>query len=178
MDEASAGEYIVCFDPLDGSSNIDAGVSIGSIFGIYKRTETGPATAEEALRGYGRALEQLLLSGTVGLGAYFPLCLTSPAAASGAAASGAHGKDGAAMVAEVAGGPPPAAASLHAKLVARGAPPPFLISSSPEAASLAASLLTNRAADWDEAVEKQPLICIVRMVFKVSVFSQKPFVQA
>lgn len=50
MDEASAGEYIVCFDPLDGSSNIDAGVSIGSIFGIYKRTETGPATAEEALR--------------------------------------------------------------------------------------------------------------------------------
>lgn len=30
------GEYIVTFDPLDGSSNIDADVNIGSIFGIYK----------------------------------------------------------------------------------------------------------------------------------------------
>lgn len=32
----SVGTYAVVFDPLDGSSNIDAGVSIGSIFGIYK----------------------------------------------------------------------------------------------------------------------------------------------
>ena len=31
------GKYIVCFDPLDGSSNIDCLVSIGSIFGIWKR---------------------------------------------------------------------------------------------------------------------------------------------
>lgn len=30
------GKYIVCFDPLDGSSNIDCLVSIGSIFGIFK----------------------------------------------------------------------------------------------------------------------------------------------
>eukprot|EP00004_Rigifila_ramosa_P006214 TRINITY_DN16891_c0_g1_i1.p1 TRINITY_DN16891_c0_g1~~TRINITY_DN16891_c0_g1_i1.p1 ORF type:complete len:364 (+),score=70.18 TRINITY_DN16891_c0_g1_i1:41-1093(+) len=30
------GPYAVCFDPLDGSSNIDAGVSIGSIFAIFK----------------------------------------------------------------------------------------------------------------------------------------------
>lgn len=28
--------YSVVFDPLDGSSNIDSGVSIGTIFGIYK----------------------------------------------------------------------------------------------------------------------------------------------
>jgi hypothetical protein len=26
----------VVFDPLDGSSNIDAGVNVGTIFGIYK----------------------------------------------------------------------------------------------------------------------------------------------
>ncbi|XP_050538627.1 fructose-1,6-bisphosphatase 1 [Daktulosphaira vitifoliae] len=32
------GKYIVCFDPLDGSSNIDCLVSIGSIFGIFKKT--------------------------------------------------------------------------------------------------------------------------------------------
>ena len=28
--------YAVCFDPLDGSSNIDAGVNVGSIFSIFK----------------------------------------------------------------------------------------------------------------------------------------------
>jgi len=32
----SKGHYLAVFDPLDGSSNIDANVSIGSIFGIYK----------------------------------------------------------------------------------------------------------------------------------------------
>jgi fructose-1,6-bisphosphatase I len=31
------GNYIVAFDPLDGSSNIDANVSIGSIFSIWRR---------------------------------------------------------------------------------------------------------------------------------------------
>jgi fructose-1,6-bisphosphatase I len=31
------GNYILLFDPLDGSSNIDANISIGTIFGIYKR---------------------------------------------------------------------------------------------------------------------------------------------
>lgn len=30
-------KYVVSFDPLDGSSNIEANVSIGSIFGIWKR---------------------------------------------------------------------------------------------------------------------------------------------
>jgi fructose-1,6-bisphosphatase I len=30
------GQYCVVFDPLDGSSNIDAGVNVGTIFGIYK----------------------------------------------------------------------------------------------------------------------------------------------
>lgn len=31
------GNYVVCMDPLDGSSNIDVNVSIGSIFSIYRR---------------------------------------------------------------------------------------------------------------------------------------------
>lgn len=34
------GKYIVCFDPLDGSSNIDCLVSIGTIFAIYKKVQT------------------------------------------------------------------------------------------------------------------------------------------
>ncbi|MGE3707723.1 MAG: class 1 fructose-1,6-bisphosphatase, partial [Vicinamibacterales bacterium] len=41
-------KYIVCMDPLDGSSNIDVNVSIGTIFSIYRRTSTdGPVTAED-----------------------------------------------------------------------------------------------------------------------------------
>jgi len=31
------GNYVVCFDPLDGSSNIDCLVTIGSIFGVWKK---------------------------------------------------------------------------------------------------------------------------------------------
>lgn len=33
------GKYVVCFDPLDGSSNIDCLVSIGTIFGIYRKVK-------------------------------------------------------------------------------------------------------------------------------------------
>jgi fructose-1,6-bisphosphatase I len=34
---AKQGKYVVLFDPLDGSSNIDVNVSIGTIFSIYRR---------------------------------------------------------------------------------------------------------------------------------------------
>ncbi|XP_056288469.1 fructose-1,6-bisphosphatase 1-like isoform X2 [Pseudoliparis swirei] len=44
------GKYIVCFDPLDGSSNIDCLVSIGTIFGIYKKTGDGEPTEKDALQ--------------------------------------------------------------------------------------------------------------------------------
>jgi len=45
------GKYIVYFDPLDGSSNIDCLVSIGSIFGIAKKPDdwTGPITKEACM---------------------------------------------------------------------------------------------------------------------------------
>lgn len=47
---AKHGRYIVCFDPLDGSSNIDCLVSIGSIFGIYRRDEEeGPVSEKDCL---------------------------------------------------------------------------------------------------------------------------------
>ena len=35
------GKYVINFDPLDGSSNIDADVSIGSIFSIFRRVSVG-----------------------------------------------------------------------------------------------------------------------------------------
>jgi len=45
-------KYICMFDPLDGSGNIDVNVSIGTIFGIYRRvTERGtPVTKEDFLQ--------------------------------------------------------------------------------------------------------------------------------
>jgi fructose-1,6-bisphosphatase I len=33
------GSYILVYDPLDGSSNIDTNISIGTIFGIYRRLD-------------------------------------------------------------------------------------------------------------------------------------------
>jgi fructose-1,6-bisphosphatase I len=35
------GEYLLLFDPLDGSSNIDVNVSIGTIFSVLKKPENG-----------------------------------------------------------------------------------------------------------------------------------------
>ena len=41
-------KYIVCMDPLDGSSNIDYNVSVGSIFSIYRRiTPRGESVKNE-----------------------------------------------------------------------------------------------------------------------------------
>ncbi len=45
------GKYVVLFDPLDGSSNIDTNVSIGTIFAVLRRTDpTSPPSVNEALR--------------------------------------------------------------------------------------------------------------------------------
>lgn len=50
-DKFATGDYVLLFDPLDGSSNIDANVSIGSIWSIYRRaTEPGNASLEDLLR--------------------------------------------------------------------------------------------------------------------------------
>jgi len=51
------GRYVVAMDPLDGSSNIDVNVSIGSIFSIYEAGETGAASvmrpvSEQLAGGY------------------------------------------------------------------------------------------------------------------------------
>src|SRR5690242_19958980 len=39
IDRSAGGKYIVVFDPLDGSSNIDVNVSVGTIFSILRRPE-------------------------------------------------------------------------------------------------------------------------------------------
>ncbi|GAB2828456.1 class 1 fructose-bisphosphatase [Comamonas piscis] len=40
------GEYLLMFDPLDGSSNIDVNVSIGTIFSVLKKPEGHPGVTE------------------------------------------------------------------------------------------------------------------------------------
>jgi fructose-1,6-bisphosphatase I len=41
------GEYLLLFDPLDGSSNIDVNVSIGTIFSVLKKTEGSQGVTEQ-----------------------------------------------------------------------------------------------------------------------------------
>jgi fructose-1,6-bisphosphatase I len=41
------GEYLLLFDPLDGSSNIDVNVSIGTIFSVLKKPEGAPGVSEK-----------------------------------------------------------------------------------------------------------------------------------
>ncbi|WP_419161074.1 class 1 fructose-bisphosphatase [Candidatus Palauibacter sp.] len=36
------GPYIIAFDPLDGSSNIDVNISVGTIFSVYRKRSDGP----------------------------------------------------------------------------------------------------------------------------------------
>lgn len=44
------GRYAVCTDPIDGSSNIDAGVSVGTIFGIYRLKDDSEGSIRDVLR--------------------------------------------------------------------------------------------------------------------------------
>ncbi len=50
-DQFEVGPYVFLYDPLDGSSNIDANVGIGTIFSIHRRiTEKGRGTLEDCLQ--------------------------------------------------------------------------------------------------------------------------------
>lgn len=50
VDKEKRGNYVCAFDPLDGSSNIDCLVSIGSIFGIWKRSGDEEPSLKDALK--------------------------------------------------------------------------------------------------------------------------------
>lgn len=55
-DHYPTGKYVLLYDPLDGSSNIDVNVSVGTIFAIHRRkSESGPGTLEDCLQA-GRSL--------------------------------------------------------------------------------------------------------------------------
>jgi fructose-1,6-bisphosphatase I len=49
--EFPTGKYVLLFDPLDGSGNIDINASIGTIFSIYRRKSSeGPGTLDDLLQ--------------------------------------------------------------------------------------------------------------------------------
>jgi fructose-1,6-bisphosphatase I len=74
------GKYVLLFDPLDGSSNIDYNASIGTIFAIYRRISAdGPGTLEDCLQPG----SQLVVSGYMIYGSSTMLVYTS--------GSGVHG---------------------------------------------------------------------------------------
>jgi fructose-1,6-bisphosphatase I len=52
IDHTATGKYIVVFDPLDGSSNIDVNVSVGTIFSILRRTDGEHGEAAVLQPGY------------------------------------------------------------------------------------------------------------------------------
>ncbi|CAK1365273.1 hypothetical protein CKM354_000822600 [Cercospora kikuchii] len=50
FDNNPHARYAIACDPIDGSSNLDAGVSVGTIFGIYRLEEGAKGTKEDLLR--------------------------------------------------------------------------------------------------------------------------------
>ncbi|NP_001187583.1 fructose-1,6-bisphosphatase 1a [Ictalurus punctatus] len=50
LEQESRGKYVVCFDPLDGSSNIDCLVSVGTIFSVYRKCSDDEPSEKDALQ--------------------------------------------------------------------------------------------------------------------------------
>ena len=59
------GKYVFLFDPLDGSSNIDVNISIGTIFSIHRRVGNGQGGLEDCLQpGYKQIAAGYVLYGS------------------------------------------------------------------------------------------------------------------
>lgn len=64
-DDPTDGDYLVVFDPLDGSSNLDAHVSVGTIFSVYSRVRAQTASMDAQLlqRGANQLMAGYVLYG-------------------------------------------------------------------------------------------------------------------
>ena len=64
--EYKSGKYVLLYDPLDGSSNIDANITIGSIFAIFRRvSKEGNGTLQDCLQpGYKQVAAGYIIYGT------------------------------------------------------------------------------------------------------------------
>jgi len=61
------GEYLVAYDPLDGSSLVDVNLSVGSIFGIYKGGYSGENIVASVYVVYGPRVEMVIARDNVEL---------------------------------------------------------------------------------------------------------------
>lgn len=55
-DRFDTGEYVLVYDPLDGSSNVDVNVSVGTIFAIFRKVSKGSRGTLEDVLQCGKAL--------------------------------------------------------------------------------------------------------------------------
>jgi len=77
-DNLPKGKYLLLFDPLDGSSNIDVNVSIGTIFSILETNQSGAITESDFLKsgnlqvaaGYALYGPQTILTFSIGSGVH------------------------------------------------------------------------------------------------------------
>eukprot|EP00403_Amphidinium_massartii_P010412 CAMPEP_0178421046 /NCGR_PEP_ID=MMETSP0689_2-20121128/26448_1 /TAXON_ID=160604 /ORGANISM="Amphidinium massartii, Strain CS-259" /LENGTH=474 /DNA_ID=CAMNT_0020042551 /DNA_START=138 /DNA_END=1562 /DNA_ORIENTATION=- len=64
---SETGKYVCVFDPLDGSSNVDAGIAVGTIFGVFKESEDNecviPSSVEDLSDAEAACLAQTLQPG-------------------------------------------------------------------------------------------------------------------
>ena len=70
FEESPKARYAVVCDPIDGSSNLDAGVSVGTIFGVFKLPDNAEGKKEEVLlarlRARGERLHHVRCLGAIG----------------------------------------------------------------------------------------------------------------
>lgn len=77
FDESPDARYAVVCDPIDGSSNLDAGVSVGTIFGVYRLPESAVGASASVLsRHILLAGSELVASGFTMYGASSQLVIT------------------------------------------------------------------------------------------------------
>lgn len=71
------GSYVVCFDPMDGSNNIDCLVSVGSIFAVYKRKTIRGLEAPDIKKDVLNPGKELVAAGYALYGAATMIVLTT-----------------------------------------------------------------------------------------------------
>ncbi len=69
-----SSKYVVVFDPLDGSSNIDVSITIGTIFAVYKKLNNDQNDLENLLQKG----ENAIIAGYTVYGSSTVMCLSSP----------------------------------------------------------------------------------------------------
>lgn len=77
--EGASGNYAVCCDPIDGSSNLDAGVSVGTIFGVYRLQPGSTGSINDVLRSG----HEMVAAGYTMYGASAHLMLTTGSGVNG-----------------------------------------------------------------------------------------------